>query len=517
LQRRFFVAGLSLVLMTFLFQLSASIVDNHKYLHVWIIIINLFAAYGLYRLWRMKTLRIAGRIAAIILTVAIVTGGAIDLFPIHNVNAAEADFQNEPLIDWVRTNTKGDAIFLSDRYFWHPILLAGRRIFFGYQFITWAAGYDLGKREPIYKQMFESHDPAEVFRLLKENGIDYVAYDDAIRRGDYIKKPNEQVYAKNFQKVWVDEANHYGKLIIYKVPDVAPQIGAPEPEKSPAPAVNVFTGGRGTGPGQFDNPKGLAIDRAGNILVSDMSNARIEKFSPKGDFISSFGQRGWAEGELVDPFGIAIDRDGNIYVVEAGSGRIQKFKPDGTSSAIWKRTVDELDMYGPRKIALGPDDSLYVVDMGHVRIIKFNLEGRQTAHWGTPGEGDGQFRDMTSVAVDPKENKVYVADSGNKRIQIFDPNGNFLGKWQVDEWGTFFGFEDLAIDAQARRLYASSATMDNILVFDLTNGTRLPPLQPKPPDKLEGPTAIALSKGKLYVLNNKTARVSVIDLVETKK
>ena len=177
----------------------------------------------------------------------------------------------------MRTNTKGDAIFLSDRYFWHPILLAGRKIFFGYQFITWAAGYDLGKREPIYKQMFESKDPAEVFRLLKENGIDYVAYDDAIRRGDYIKKPNEQVYAKNFQKVWVDEANHYGKLIIYKVPDVAPQIGAPEPEKSPAPAVNMFTGGRGTGPGQFDNPKGLAIDRAGNILVSDMSNARIEK------------------------------------------------------------------------------------------------------------------------------------------------------------------------------------------------------------------------------------------------
>ncbi len=520
LQRRFFVAALSLVVLTFFFQFSVEVAANHKFLHVWIIIVNLFVAYGLYRLWTMKTAAIAGRIAAVVLTALIVTGGVIDLFPIHNSGYGEADFKNDPLVNWVRTNTRGDAIFLSDRYVAHPILLAGRKIFFGWPYFTWSAGYDLQKREPIYRQMFESNDPARVFRLLKENGIDYIAYDDGIRRADFLK-PNEQVYAKNFPKVWEDKEHHYGNLVIYKVPDVAPAGGpiAPEPGKTgePAAAVTMFEGGRGNGPGQFDNPEGLAIDRAGNILVADMSNARIQKFSPKGVFISSFGQKGAMEGEFADPFGIAIDRSGNIYVVEAGAGRIQKFKPDGTSAVIWRRTVDELDLYGPRKAAIGPDDALYVVDMGHARIIKFNLEGRQTAHWGTNGEGDGQFKDMTSVAVDPKENKVYVADPGNKRIQIFDPNGNFLGKWPVDEWGTFFGFEDLAIDAQARRLYASSATRDDILVFDLNGGTRLAPLQPKPPDKLESPTAIALSKGKLYVLNNRTARVSVIDLVETKK
>ena len=519
LQRRFFGAAFSLVVLTFLFQFSVEVAANHKFLHVWIIIVNLFVAYGLYRLWTMKTVPIVGPIAAIVLTALIVTGGVIDLFPIQNSNYGEADFKSDPLVNWVRTNTKGDAIFLSDRYVGHPILLAGRKIFFGWPYFTWSAGYDLEKREPIYKQMFESNDPALVFRLLKENGIDYIAYDDAIRRADFLRKPNEQVYARNFPKVWEDKEHHYGNLIIYKVPDTAPAGGpiAPEPGQTGAPApVTMFEGGKGTGPGQFDNPQGLAIDRAGNILVADMTNGRIQKFSPKGDFISSFGQRGAAEGELTDPFGIALDRNGNIYVVEAGNGRVQKFKPDGTSGVVWKRTVDELDMHGPRKAAIGPDDGLYVVDMGHARIIKFNFEGRQTAHWGTNGESDGQFKDMTSVAVDPKENRVYVADSGNKRIQIFDPNGNFLGKWQVDEWGTFYGFEDLAIDAQARRLYASSATMDTILVFDLTNGTRLPPLQPKPPDKLEGPTAIVLSKGKLYVLNNRTARVSVIDLVETK-
>jgi DNA-binding beta-propeller fold protein YncE len=522
LQRRFFLAGLSLLGLVFFFRLSPDVLNNNKILHVWIIIINLFAAYGLYRLWTIRTMPVAGRIVAIVLTVVIVAGGVIDFFPIHNVKAAEADFRNDPLIDWVRANTKPDAVFLSDRYVWHPILMAGRKIFFGWPLFTWSAGYDVNKRELVYKRMFQSNDPAEVFRLLKENGIDYVAYDDGIRRADFLRNPNEQVYAKNFPKVWQDTGRRYGNLIIYKVPDVAPGGGATvasQPELSPSAVVgtNIFTSSLGTGPGQLENPQGLAIDRAGNILIADTSNQRIQKFSTKGEFVSSFGQKGAAEGEFDDPFGIAIDRAGNIYVVEAGNGRVQKFKPDGTSPVAWRRSESELDLYGPRKVALGPDDALYVVDMGHARIIKFNLDGRQIGHWGTPGDGEGQFKDLTSVAVDPKENKVYVADPGNKRIQIFDPNGKFLGQWSIDEWGTFFGFEDLAIDGQRRRLYASSATRDDILVFDLNTGKRLPPLQPGAPDKLEGPTAIALGKGKLYALNNRTARISVIDLAETKK
>ena len=520
LQRRFFVAAFSLVVLTFLFQLSVEVGANHKFLHAWIIIVNLFVAYGLYRLWTMKTVPIAGRIAAIVFTGLIVTGGVIDLFPIHNANYGEADFRNDPLVNWVRTNTKGEAIFLSDRFPGHPILMAGRKIFFGWPYFPWSVGYDLGKREPIYKQMFESNDPSRVFRLLRENSIDYVAYDDGVRRADFLKKPNEQLYARYFQKVWEDKDHRYGNLVIYKVPDVAPagQITAPEPgaSQTPEPAVTMFEGGMGTGPGQFDSPRGIAIDRAGNFLIADTGNGRIQKFSPKGDFISSFGHTGTTEGEFRDPFGIAFDRNGNIYVLEAGNGRIQKFNPDGTFSALWRRTENELDMYGPRRIVIGPDDSLYVAG-GYDRIVKFNLEGRQIGHWGGTGNGDGQFKDMTSVAVDPKEKKVYATDPGNKRIQIFDLNGNLLGKWPVEEWGTYWGFEDLAIDAQARRLYASSTTMDNILVFDLNNGNRLGTLQPKPPDKLESPTAIALSKGKLYVLNNRTARVSVIDLVETKK
>ncbi len=131
--------------------------------------------------------------------------------------------------------------------------------------------------------------------------------------------------------------------------------------------------------------------------------------------------------------------------------------------------------------------------------------------WGGKGNGDGQFDDPTSVALDPTTNKVYVADPANKRIQVFDSNGKFLSKWPVLDWGEPAGFEDLAVDSQRGRLYASSAHMNTILVFDL-QGNRSGTLAPMPPNKLEGPSAIALSNRKLYVLNMPGNRVSAINL-----
>ena len=94
---------------------------------------------------------------------------------------------------------------------------------------------------------------------------------------------------------------------------------------------------------------------------------------------------------------------------------------------------------------------------------------------------------------------------------MFDSDGRFLTKWPVPEWGQPAGFEDLAVDSQRGRLYASSANMNSILVFDL-QGNRVAILRPAPPDKLEGPSALALTKDKLLVLNSGSARVSVIAL-----
>ena len=104
-----------------------------------------------------------------------------------------------------------------------------------------------------------------------------------------------------------------------------------------------------------------------------------------------------------------------------------------------------------------------------------------------------------------------MADPRNKRIQVFDSTGKFLTKLVLPEWEQPQGFEDLAIDSNSGRLYASGATMNVVLMFDF-NGNRIGTLTPKPPDKLEGPSALALGNRKLYVLNISGNRVSVIDL-----
>jgi DNA-binding beta-propeller fold protein YncE len=509
--RRLFVAISSLLLLTFLTQLSAERLANHKFLNIWLILSNLFVAYALWSLWniKIKGLVLMGRIAAVALAIPILTGGIIDLSPIHNSYWVEMSYRNDPLVEWVRSQTKPHDIFLTDRFANHQILLAGRRIFYGVPSYAWSAGYNTTERDNVYRQMFENRNLGQVFRLLKQNNISYVAFDDGVRHGELIKKPNEQLYAKHFEKVFEDKKHQYGSLNIYKVPDSIP----PGSETSyPGPAVTVFEGGKGTEKGELDTPRGLALDHAGNIFVADTNNGRIEKFSPSGTYITSIGRKGSDAGELGEPNGIAIDRFGNIYVAEASNHRVQKLKSDGTFIAQW--TGPEPRFYGPRKIAIGPDDSIYVVDQGRTRIVKFSPDGQVLANWGRKGNGDGEFDDPTSVAVDPTNNKVYVADPCNKRIQVFDSNGKFIDKWPIPEWQRLYGFEDLAIDSKAGRLYASSANMDTVLVFDL-NGTRIGSLRPKPPDKLEGPSALALVNRKLYVLCMFGNRVSQIAL-ETK-
>ena len=507
LQRRFFLAFLSLIAVAFCFQFTIEVLANQKFIHIWVIIANLFVAFALWRLWHFSLAgtTLPGKFVAILATLLIIPGGIIDFLPIHNTGWSEVAYKDDPLIDWLNKNTTPREILLTDRFVNHPILMAGRRVFYGWPYYAWSAGYDAGKRDRVYMELFENRDPWKVYRLLKENGINYVGFDGAVRHAQFIKRPNEQLYATYFPKVFEDKQNKYNSLTIYKVPDTPPSGLSSVPEG----VTNMFEGGTGSGKGQFDSPTGIAVDGNGNVLVADTNNGRIEKFSPTGAFLGVIGTKGTGYGQLGAPNGIAVDRAGNIYVADASKHVVEKLAPDASVIDEWKGP--DAGFYGPRRIAIGPDDSIYVVDQGRTRIVKLGPDGKVVTVWGSKGNGDGQFDDHTSVAVDSKTNKVYVADPRNRRIQVFNSDGKFLSKWSIPEWGRPYGFEDLAIDSNTGRLYASSANMDSVLTFDL-NGNRLASLTAKPPERLDGPSALALANRKLYVLNMIGNRVTVIDL-----
>jgi len=507
LQRRFFLAALSLIAVAFSFQFTIEVLGNQKFLHIWVIIANLFVAFALWRLWRLSLggTTLPGKFVASVLFLLIIPGGLIDFFPIHNTGWSEVTYRNDALIDWLNKNTTPRDIFLTDRFVNHPILMAGRRVFYGWPYYSWSAGFDASKRDRVYIELFESRDPWKLYRLLKENGIKYVGFDGAVRQVSFIKRPNEQLYATYFPKVFEDKQNRYNSLIIYKIPDTPPANLRSLPEG----VTNMLDGGRGSDKGRFDGPTGIAVDANGNVLVADTNNGRIEKFSPAGGFLSSMGIKGIGYGQLGAPNGIAIDRVGNIYVADASKHVVEKLASDGSVITEWKGPAP--GFYGPRRIAIGPDESVYVVDQGRTRIVKFSSDGQVLRTWGSKGNGDGQFDDPTSVAVDTTNNKVYVADPINRRIQIFDSDGKFLTKWSIPQWGRTHGFEDLAIDSKSNRLYASSANMDAVLMFDL-NGNRIGTLTAKSGERLDGPSALAVANGKLYVLNMMGNRVAAIDL-----
>lgn len=518
-QRRFFLTLCAMYVMTFCLQMSLETLANHKYLNIWLIISNLFAAYGVVRLWQIRVpwLSVATRLIALLVTGAIALGGAIDLVPIHNSYWIQLKYERDPLVTWLRENTKPHDIFLSDRFVNHQILLAGRRLFYGWPSFSWGAGYNTTQRDADFRQLFESTDPYAVLRLLYKHKIAYVAFDDSLRHNhEFIKRPNEELYSQNFPKVWEDTANQYGKLTIYKVPNPPPGVlRKPDPAHLQAmllqvPPVTMFQGGKGATRGQFDFPRGITADHSGNILVSDSNNGRIQKFAPTGAFITMFGKMGQGQGELRDPNGLAVDSKGNIYVADCGNHRVAKFAADGRFIAEWRGPPP--GFYGPRDIWVSDDDFVYVIDQGRARVVKLDPNGNTLAVWGSQGKADGQFDEPTTVAVDTKRGRVYVADPRNRRIEVFDTQGKFLSKWPVPEWQPAgWSFQDIAIDALAERLYLTSPATDEVLVYDL-NGTKQGVLKPEPPNNLEGASALTLANGKLYVLCAFSDCVRQIDL-----
>jgi DNA-binding beta-propeller fold protein YncE len=523
LQRRVFLAACSLLAVALLVQVGIEVLFNHKFLNAWLIVVNLFAGYGLVRLWRglapggrWRSLRLGwilvGRATAVLLAAAVLTGGLIDIVPITKDGKVAYSGSGDRLYDWLISQTKPSDVFLSDIYIFHPILLAGRRLYFGYPTFPWSAGYDVATRQKTYAQMLEDPNPREVVALLQENHIAYVAIDDGLRKSifDIVHRINEDaVFRPNFERVFDDPDNQYSRLSIYKVP-ADPAAGEampnPTPEPSPSPvAVSMSTGGRGSGPGQFVDPRGIAVAPGGDILVADPGNNRIERFAADGTFRASFGESGDGPGQLKEPNGVAVNAAGHVFVADTLHGKLQEF--DETGGFIREWPAPEPGFYGPRDVAVGPDDTVYVLDQGHSRVVRLPVAGAASS-FGSLGAGAGQLNDPTGLVV--AGDQVFVADKGNARIAVFGTDGRVVRSIAVAEWSTPGGYPDVAVSADGRFLLASSPATNEVLVFTL-DGARTGSLKAAPPDTLAGPGALAVAAdGRILVVDFDAARVSLL-------
>ena len=182
--------------------------------------------------------------------------------------------------------------------------------------------------------------------------------------------------------------------------------------------------------GKLRQPRGVALTGAGNILVSDFGNERIQEFAPNLGFVRKFGRTGELPGEFKQPGDVSVGPTGEIYVADTWNHRVQVFSKDGAFVREWKATF-----YGPRGIAVDAKGSVYVVDTGNNRVVRFSSTGQKEVEWGGKGSDPGQLLEPVGIAFDAA-GQVYVSDNGNGRLQIFTRDGKFVREFPVTGWAS---------------------------------------------------------------------------------
>ena len=172
--------------------------------------------------------------------------------------------------------------------------------------------------------------------------------------------------------------------------------------------------------GALDKPMDIA--KIGEFLyVSDTKNKRVQVFDAGGTPIFQFGKEGDGPGEFMFPYGITGDKKGRIFVADLFNGNISIFDSKGKFIDYFNDKNKILKAPGGLRIV---DEQLYVTDIEKGQVFKFDLEGKLLLALGQPGEAEGQFRAPNAVTAD-NEGNIYVVDTGNQRVQIFDKEGKF--------------------------------------------------------------------------------------------
>lgn len=127
--------------------------------------------------------------------------------------------------------------------------------------------------------------------------------------------------------------------------------------------------------GVFNRPNAVAVDSQGDILVADMFNSRVERFSPEGKFISMFGTLGENPGQLALSTAVAVDSEGHIYVTDAKSNRFNVFDRNGDFLLAIGTLGDAKQKIGtfetPASIFIDKNDTIYIVERFSKRFQKF--------------------------------------------------------------------------------------------------------------------------------------------------
>lgn len=182
----------------------------------------------------------------------------------------------------------------------------------------------------------------------------------------------------------------------------------------------------GTDPGQSQWPNSVALDKQGNVYVSDDWLNRIAIFDAEGTFVSQWGTSGSGKGQLNGPAGLAFDQDDNLFVVDSRNHRVQVFAKHGTLMSSWGTQGSNPGQFNtPWGMTIDSEGAVYIADWKNSRVQKFDQDGHFEMQFGQPGDGPQDLNHPSDVAVDD-DGDVYVADWGNHKVRVYTPEGDLL-------------------------------------------------------------------------------------------
>ncbi len=216
---------------------------------------------------------------------------------------------------------------------------------------------------------------------------------------------------------------------------------------------------------ELRKPYGIATDSKGRIYAADTELRTVFVIDAVARTVDR--RSGTSQAPLVLPAGVALDSSDRLFVSDAALHSVVCFSPSGQAVATFGTTV----LGRPGGIAIDHQRSrLYVADAKQSRIAVFDIASLKFVSYiggpGKPGHSDnGTFFGPTNVAVDRK-GSIYVADTLNCRVQIFDPSGNFVRAFgtQGDVPGEFIRPKGIAVDSEGH-VYVADAEFNNFQIL----------------------------------------------------